>query len=97
MSHPIAQETIPEPGAPGAILARVPAFRAVREILEEMSGQIAILEIGPFDKPLTYGQREAVNRFLLTARAQGFRAETTDNEWIVRSRVVIRNRRRQEV
>lgn len=97
MSHPITQDQLPEPGAPGAILERVPAFRAVREILEEMSGAIAILEIGPFDKPLTWGQKEAVSRFLLTARAQGFRAETTDNEWIVRSRVVIRNRRRQEV
>lgn len=97
MSDPIAQDQMPEPGAPGAILATVPAFKAVREILEELSGQIAILEIGPFDKPLTYGQQKAVSRFLLTARAQGFRAETTDNEWIVRSRVVIRNRRRQEV
>lgn len=97
MSETSTQETIPEPGAPGAILATVPAFTAVREILEEMGCSIGTVQIGKFDKPLTWDQREAVRRFLLTAKAQGYRPEVTDNEYVYIARVVIRNRtHRQE-
>lgn len=96
MSHPITQETIPEPGAPGAILARVPAFKAVRDIIEGMRADHAILQVGKWDKPLTWEQKQAAQRFLATAKAQGYRAEVIDNEYVFIARVIVRNRRRQE-
>ena len=67
-------------------------FRAIERIVTEADADRAVIEIGPFNKPLTYEQREAVAAFQREARAQKYRPETIDNEWIVRSRVVIRNR-----
>lgn len=72
-------------------------FRAVQQIVADADADRAVIEIGPFNKPLTFAQREAVAAFQRTAREQRFRLETIDNEFIVRSRVVIKNRRRQEV
>lgn len=75
-------------------LAPPQAFQGARRLLDEAGLDVAQLTVGPFTPPLSRDQREAIDRFVATAREDGIPVQHTVTPTVEAATVLLIHTRR---